>query len=44
MSGMILLPDWLITSGLEPPRQAWGVRVLDGKIADLKPNLELLAR
>ena len=44
MSGMILLPDWTITSGLEPPRKSWGVRVLDGVIADLGPNLSLVAR
>lgn len=44
MNGMILLPDWLITSGLEPPRKTWGVRVLDDKIADFGPNLSLLAK
>lgn len=44
MDRIIVLPDWLIASPPHPPRQAWGIRVLDGKIADVAPNVDLRQR
>ena len=29
---MIILPSWLVISPLEPPRQDWGIRVLDSSV------------
>lgn len=44
MGSLIILPDWLITSALKPPRKSWGIRIQDGKIADIDSNLSLLAK
>jgi len=44
MDGMIVLPDWLIASPPRPPRRDWGIRVLDGKVAEVAPNADLRQR
>jgi len=44
MDGMIVLPDWLISAPPQPPRQNWGIRVVDGKIADVASNADLRQR
>ena len=41
---MIVSGDWAVTAALEPPRQDWAVRVLDGLVADSGPAGELWAR
>ena len=41
---MIVSGDWAVTAALEPPRQDWAVRVLDGLVADSGPAGELRAR
>ena len=41
---MIVSGDWAVTAALEPPRQDWAVRVLDGLVADSGPTGELRAR
>lgn len=38
---MIILPGWLITSPLEPPKKDWGIRILNDKIADVAENQTL---
>jgi 5-methylthioadenosine/S-adenosylhomocysteine deaminase len=40
----LILPDWLITNATEAPRQAWGVRVVADRIADVAPHGELRTR
>lgn len=42
MDGLIILPQWLITSAVEPPRKGWGVRIVNDWITDISPNTELL--
>jgi 5-methylthioadenosine/S-adenosylhomocysteine deaminase len=37
----ILVPQWLITSAHEPPRQGWAVRVVGDTIAEVGPTAEL---
>lgn len=41
MSNMLLLPDWLITSPVQPPRRNWGLRVEGGQIVDVASNADL---
>lgn len=41
MSGTLILPDFLIDIPGEPPKQGWGVRVVDDKIAQTGPNAQL---
>ncbi len=41
MAEMIILPQWLITTPTEAPVKNWGVRVVNGEIADLAPNADL---
>jgi 5-methylthioadenosine/S-adenosylhomocysteine deaminase len=41
---MLILPDWLIVSAQEKPREAWGVRITGQVIADVAPNSELKER
>lgn len=41
-TGMIILPDWTITTPLEAPKMGWGIRILDDLILDVAPNQELL--
>lgn len=41
MHTMIILPDWLITSPLQPPRQNWGVRISGDQIADVAAHEDL---
>jgi cytosine/adenosine deaminase-related metal-dependent hydrolase len=43
-AGTIILPDWIITTPLEPPKAGWGIRILDDLIADIAPNQELRQR
>lgn len=40
-SGILVLPDWLITEPPHPPRRGWGVRVLGDRIADVGPHQSL---
>ncbi len=39
----LILPDFLIDAPGEPPRQAWGVRVVDDAVVAVGPNAELRA-
>lgn len=39
--GLLILPEWLITSALEIPRQHWGVRVVDDTIAAVASHQDL---
>ena len=41
---MLILPSWLITTAHEPPKQHWGVRVVDDIIAEIAPNEDLRVR
>jgi len=41
MSEMLILPQWLITSPKEAPKQDWGIRVVKDRIADVAPNAVL---
>ena len=42
--GTIILPSYLVTTARETPKQNWGVRVIDGEIAEVGPNTELRAK
>ncbi len=35
---MIILPGWLITSPLEPPKRHWGIRIVNDQIAEVAEN------
>ncbi len=41
MNGLIILPQWLITTPHEAPRKAWGVRVVGDQIVDVATNADL---
>ncbi len=41
MTHTIILPDWLITSATEAPREGWGVRVVADRVADVAPHADL---
>jgi cytosine/adenosine deaminase-related metal-dependent hydrolase len=41
MNGLIILPQWLITTPHEEPKKFWGVRVMDDRIVDVAPNADL---
>ena len=43
MSALIILPDFLIDIPGEPPKQGWGVRVVDDQVVAVAPNAELRA-
>jgi len=43
-TGMIILPDWTITTPLETPKMGWGIRILNDLIVDVAPNQELCQR
>ena len=38
---MIILPGWLITSPLKPPKKDWGIRLQNDKIAEVAENQAL---
>jgi cytosine/adenosine deaminase-related metal-dependent hydrolase len=38
MPGLLILPQWLITTPHEPPKKGWGVRVLGDRIDVVAPN------
>jgi 5-methylthioadenosine/S-adenosylhomocysteine deaminase len=42
VSGLLILPEWLIVSAKEPPRRGWGVRVLAEAITDIDRNDNLI--
>jgi cytosine/adenosine deaminase-related metal-dependent hydrolase len=42
--GRIVLPEWLITTPLEAPRQGWGIRIDGKKIVEVAPNTVLRQR
>lgn len=42
MAGLLILPEWLIVSAMQPPRQGWGVRILAGIVTDTGPNEDLI--
>lgn len=44
MTRQIILPTWLITSPLEPPRENWGLRIVDDKVDDVASNEDLRQR
>ena len=44
MTGTLILPEWLITSALEPPLPGWGIRVKADRITDVASNEELVSR
>jgi cytosine/adenosine deaminase-related metal-dependent hydrolase len=41
MTGMIILPDWLITTASAPPREHWGVRIVGSQIVEVAPHADL---
>ncbi len=41
MKSTLILPDFLIATPGEPPKQGWGVRVVGDQIAAVAPNAEL---
>jgi cytosine/adenosine deaminase-related metal-dependent hydrolase len=41
MNGLIILPQWLITTPHETPKKFWGVRVVDDQIVDVASNADL---
>ncbi|MBN1261223.1 MAG: amidohydrolase family protein [Anaerolineae bacterium] len=41
---MLILPDWVIETPLQPPHKGWGVRVVGDQIADLAPHAVLRER
>ena len=41
MNGLIILPQWLITTPYEIPKKFWGVRVVDDRIVDVATNAAL---
>ena len=41
MSGILLLPDWLIDIPGQPPKERWGVRVEADQITAVAPNADL---
>jgi cytosine/adenosine deaminase-related metal-dependent hydrolase len=43
MAGTLILPDFLIDVPGEPPKQAWGARVVGDKVAQIGPNGQLRA-
>jgi cytosine/adenosine deaminase-related metal-dependent hydrolase len=44
MTAQLILADWLITTPHEPPKKAWGVRVVADKIEAIGPQAELRAK
>ncbi len=44
VTGLLILPEWLITSAKQPPKCRWGVRVEADRITDVAPNEVLLER
>lgn len=44
MTNTLILPDWLITTALEPPRKNWGVRVVADRIAEVATHADLHQR
>jgi 5-methylthioadenosine/S-adenosylhomocysteine deaminase len=40
--GLVILPEWLITTPLESPRVGWGVRILGDLIDQVAPHTDLL--
>jgi 5-methylthioadenosine/S-adenosylhomocysteine deaminase len=42
VSGLLILPEWLIVSAKETPRRGWGVRVLAEAITDIDRNDNLI--
>lgn len=43
-AGTLILPEWLIISAMEPPRQGFGVRVVGDSITDVAPHALLRQR
>ncbi len=41
MSGILILPEFLITKSGSPPKRDWGVRVIDDRIDAIGPNVDL---
>ncbi len=44
MNGLLILPGWLITTPLEPPKKDWGLRVVADQITALALNADLIAQ
>mgnify|MGYP001029082626 CR=1 FL=1 len=44
MTGMLILPEWLIVSSLEAPHQGWGARVEGERITAVGSHSDLLAQ
>ena len=38
VTGLLILPEWLIVSALQPPKRGWGVRIVADRIAEVGPN------
>ena len=41
---MLILPGWLVGSSDTTPRQDWGLRIIDGNVAEVGPANELVAK
>jgi cytosine/adenosine deaminase-related metal-dependent hydrolase len=44
MTGLLILPEWLIISAKQPPKQGWGVRLAADRIIEVGSNRDLLAK
>ncbi len=44
VTGLLILPEWLIVSAKEPPKHGWGARLEADRIAVVGPNEDLLAK
>lgn len=44
MTGMLILPEWLVISALHQPKRGWGVRIEAGRITDVGSNETLRER
>ncbi len=44
MTGLLILPEWLIVSAQQPPKRKWGVRVEADRISEVGPNQALLEK
>ncbi len=40
---MLILPGWLVTAGDVAPRKDWGLRIVDGLVAEVGPSADLIA-
>ena len=44
VTGLLILPEWLIQNALQPPKRGWGVRVEADRITEVSPNQTLIEK